>query len=607
MDTIKDKQRLDALAEHGHALPGGRAGSTAGASTARWSASRSRAPSTRSAASSPSAAHADDIEIGCGATMLARQRTLPTSRSTGSCSAQKASASDEARASAEAFLATAARADVEVHGFRDGFFPYVGGEVKDVFEELKGRVEPDLIFTHARHDLHQDHRLVCELTWNTWRDHLILEYEIPKYDGDLGTPNVFVPVPDELVAREGVADRGVVREPAREALVRRGALPRPDAPARDGGALAERATRRRSRVASSSPGSGEPDVRVLVTGHHGYIGSVHRAVAARRRATTSSGSTRSTTAAATSGPSARRRVARWRSTSATSARTSSRASTRSSIWPRSRTTRSATSTPPGRTPSTSTARSRSRAPRGRRGVGGSSSRRRARCTAPRRATTCSTRSAPLQSADAVRRVEGARGGGAARARRRRLLARRDAERDRLRRLAAAPARRRAQQPRGLGAHDRARSASSATGRRGGRSCTSSDIARATLRSARGAARGGARRGVQHRLRGAELPHPRARRDRCTACSLRGRDRAPDASPDPRSYRVDFSKLRSAFPGFRCEWTAERGAEELVDRVRGRRPQLRAVHGRRSGTRGSRSSSACSRSARLDDTLRWRDR
>ena len=88
-----------------------------------------------------------------------------------------------------------------MHGFRDGYFPYVGAEVKDVFEEMKSRLDPDLILTHTRHDLHQDHRVVCELTWNTWRSHLILEYEIPKYDGDLGSPNVFVPVSEEL-ARE---------------------------------------------------------------------------------------------------------------------------------------------------------------------------------------------------------------------------------------------------------------------------------------------------------------------------------------------------------------------------------------------------------------------
>jgi LmbE family N-acetylglucosaminyl deacetylase len=109
----------------------------------------------------------------------------------------------EARASAELFMECANTSEVFVHGFRDGFFPYVGGEIKNVFEELKGRLEPDVIFTHTRHDLHQDHRLVCELTWNTWRDHLILEYEIPKYDGDLGTPNLFVPVSREL-AKEKV-------------------------------------------------------------------------------------------------------------------------------------------------------------------------------------------------------------------------------------------------------------------------------------------------------------------------------------------------------------------------------------------------------------------
>ena len=107
----------------------------------------------------------------------------------------------EARASAEAFVSAAAQSEIVVHGFRDGYFPYVGAEVKDVFEEMKSRLDPDLILTHARQDLHQDHRVVCELTWNTWRSHSILEYEIPKYDGDLGSPNVFVPVSEEL-ARE---------------------------------------------------------------------------------------------------------------------------------------------------------------------------------------------------------------------------------------------------------------------------------------------------------------------------------------------------------------------------------------------------------------------
>jgi LmbE family N-acetylglucosaminyl deacetylase len=142
--------------------------------------------------------HSDDIEIGCGATLLALSRARPEVEITWVVLGAEGEREREARASAEAFMGAATSSEVVVHGFRDGFFPYIGGEVKDVFEELKSRLDPDVILTHARHDLHQDHRLVCELTWNTWRDHLILEYEIPKYDGDLGTPNVFVPVSEEI-------------------------------------------------------------------------------------------------------------------------------------------------------------------------------------------------------------------------------------------------------------------------------------------------------------------------------------------------------------------------------------------------------------------------
>jgi LmbE family N-acetylglucosaminyl deacetylase len=145
--------------------------------------------------------HADDLEIGCGATLLSLTRSQPGLEVTWVVFGAGGDRAAEARASAETYLAAAATSEVVVHGFRDGFLPYLGGEVKDVFEELKSAVEPDLILTHARHDLHQDHRLVCELTWNTWRDHLILEYEIPKYDGDLGVPNVFVPISEEI-ARE---------------------------------------------------------------------------------------------------------------------------------------------------------------------------------------------------------------------------------------------------------------------------------------------------------------------------------------------------------------------------------------------------------------------
>jgi LmbE family N-acetylglucosaminyl deacetylase len=142
-------------------------------------------------------AHSDDIEIGCGATLLALTRARPEVAVTWVVLCGHGDRADEARASAARFLGDAAHADVHVHDFRDGFFPYEGAQVKQVFESLK-EVDPQVVLTHTRHDLHQDHRLVCELTWNTFRDHLVLEYEVPKWDGDLGTPNVFVPVPREL-------------------------------------------------------------------------------------------------------------------------------------------------------------------------------------------------------------------------------------------------------------------------------------------------------------------------------------------------------------------------------------------------------------------------
>jgi LmbE family N-acetylglucosaminyl deacetylase len=142
--------------------------------------------------------HADDIEIGCGGTLIALRRARPGLALTWVVLAAPGDRAAEAHASAEAFLATVDGSDVRIHEFRDGFLPYVGGEVKEVFEGLK-EVRPDLVFTHTRHDLHQDHRLACELTWNTFRNHLILEYEIPKYDGDLGSPNIFVPLDEPLV------------------------------------------------------------------------------------------------------------------------------------------------------------------------------------------------------------------------------------------------------------------------------------------------------------------------------------------------------------------------------------------------------------------------
>ncbi len=145
--------------------------------------------------------HADDIEIGCGGTLLDLAETNPKLEVHWVVLSADEERAKEARSSAEAFLERAAETEIVVESFRDAFFPY-GGEVKEFFEELKTRITPDVILTHHGSDLHQDHRLVAELTWNTFRDHLILEYEVPKYDGDLGSPNVFVHLDEETCRRK---------------------------------------------------------------------------------------------------------------------------------------------------------------------------------------------------------------------------------------------------------------------------------------------------------------------------------------------------------------------------------------------------------------------
>jgi LmbE family N-acetylglucosaminyl deacetylase len=138
-------------------------------------------------------AHSDDIEIGCGGTilrLLSGDRVVEVTWVVFSSDKQR---EQEARNSAEQFLRQAAQKEIIVNEFRDGYFPFDGSKIKDSFESLK-RVSPDIVFTHNRKDAHQDHRLIAELTWNTFRNHLVLEYEIPKYDGDLGQPNLFVPL-----------------------------------------------------------------------------------------------------------------------------------------------------------------------------------------------------------------------------------------------------------------------------------------------------------------------------------------------------------------------------------------------------------------------------
>ena len=147
--------------------------------------------------------HCDDIEIGCGGTILRLLAEHSNATVFWVVLSSTETRAEEARRSAESFLQKAGGKEILIKEFKDGFLPYQGTEVKSFFEEMKQRVSPDLIFTHYRHDLHQDHRFTCELTWNTWRDHLILEYEIPKYDGDFGSPNFFVEL-DEALCRDKV-------------------------------------------------------------------------------------------------------------------------------------------------------------------------------------------------------------------------------------------------------------------------------------------------------------------------------------------------------------------------------------------------------------------
>ena len=142
--------------------------------------------------------HSDDIEIGCGGTILRLIDQYPRSEFHWVVFGATGVREAEAQRGAELFAGPGRLQGPLLKKFRDGFMPFAGAEVKATFEELKQAVSPDLIFTHSRTDAHQDHRLIAELTWNTFRDHLILEYEIPKYDGDLGQPSVFVPLETEM-------------------------------------------------------------------------------------------------------------------------------------------------------------------------------------------------------------------------------------------------------------------------------------------------------------------------------------------------------------------------------------------------------------------------
>jgi LmbE family N-acetylglucosaminyl deacetylase len=147
-------------------------------------------------------AHADDIEIGCGGTILQLLDRYPHVTVHWIVFSADEERAAEAQESAINFLTAAQPKNIVIQDFQNAFFPSVSGEIKEYFEKLKADVMPDLIFTHYRHDLHQDHALISQLTWNTFRDHLVLEYEVPKYDGDFGQPNVFSHLDESICARK---------------------------------------------------------------------------------------------------------------------------------------------------------------------------------------------------------------------------------------------------------------------------------------------------------------------------------------------------------------------------------------------------------------------
>ncbi len=146
--------------------------------------------------------HSDDIEIGCGGAILQLAQQYPGSTFHWVIFSAIGVRETEAKRSAALYAESVNLRGPILNSFRDGFMPFAGAEVKAVFEDLKTKFSPDLIFTTSRKDVHQDHRLIAELTWNTFRDHFILEYEIPKYDGDLGQPNVFVPLEPAIYDRK---------------------------------------------------------------------------------------------------------------------------------------------------------------------------------------------------------------------------------------------------------------------------------------------------------------------------------------------------------------------------------------------------------------------
>ena len=148
-------------------------------------------------------AHSDDIEIGCGGTILKFIKELAKAQIRWIVFSGNEIRAAEAQQSASTFLNEVKSKKIDVYDFRESYFPFIGADLKDCFEKLKKEFNPDIIFTHYAKDAHQDHKLISKLTWNTFRDHFIFEYEIPKYDGDLSTPNLYVNL-DDLIIRKKI-------------------------------------------------------------------------------------------------------------------------------------------------------------------------------------------------------------------------------------------------------------------------------------------------------------------------------------------------------------------------------------------------------------------
>jgi LmbE family N-acetylglucosaminyl deacetylase len=147
-------------------------------------------------------AHSDDIELGCGGTILRIVKDLPGAQFYWIVFSGEPKRAQEAIQGGNSFLEGIGSKTIKVQDYRESYFPFVGAPIKDFFEKIKKEFSPDLVFTHYSKDAHQDHRLLSDLAWNTFRDHFILEYEIPKYDGDLGIPNLYVTLDETTVQRK---------------------------------------------------------------------------------------------------------------------------------------------------------------------------------------------------------------------------------------------------------------------------------------------------------------------------------------------------------------------------------------------------------------------